>query len=86
MHSINISTDQHLHQEREELGPRLRPVPVSNSRHRISNAGANFADRLPQTARQQLPDGSFSLKENNRSLKSSAFKSFRDQIKIWKYF
>lgn len=30
VHGINVSTDQHLHQEGEELRPRLRPVPVGD--------------------------------------------------------
>lgn len=64
VHGINVSADQHLHQEGEELRPRLRPVPVGDGRHGVRNTGADFADGLPQTAGQQLPDGGFRLEEN----------------------
>lgn len=61
MHSIDVSTDQHLHQLVEQLRPGLRPVPVCNGWHGVSDAGADLADRLAQAAWQQLPDGCFSL-------------------------
>lgn len=67
VHGINVSTDQHLHQEGEELRPRLRPVPVGDGWHGVCNTGADFADWLPQTAGQQLPDGGFCLEGNNKS-------------------
>lgn len=66
VHSIDISADQHLHQEGKQLRPGLRPVPVGNGRHGVRNTGADFTDGLPQSAWQQLPDGSFSLKGDNR--------------------
>lgn len=68
MHGIDISADQHLHQQGEQLRPGLGPVPVGDGRHSVRNTGTDFADRLPQTAWQQLPDGSFSLQGDNSGL------------------
>lgn len=61
MYCTDISTDQQLHQQGEELRPRLRPVPVGDGRNGVRHAGTHFADRLLQTSRQQLPNGSLSL-------------------------
>lgn len=75
VHSIDVSTDQHLHQQSEQLWPGLGPVPVGDGRHGVRNTGADFADRLPQTAWQQLPDGGFSLEGDDRSLTTFGSKS-----------
>lgn len=61
VHSTDISADQHLHQKGEQLRPGLGPVPVGDGWHGVRHAGADFADRLPQAAWQQLPDGGFGL-------------------------
>ena len=61
VHSVDVSTDQHLHQEGEQLRPGLGPVPVGDGRHGVRYTGADLADGLPQTAGQQHPDGGFSL-------------------------
>lgn len=61
MNGVHLSTDQHLHQQGKELWPRLGPVPVGDGGHGVGDAGADFADRLPQPPRQQLLDGGFSL-------------------------
>lgn len=73
VHSVDISADQHLHKQGEELRPGLRPVPVSDGRHGICNTRADFADCLPQTTRQQLPDGSFSLEGKQQNFDSNLF-------------
>lgn len=75
VHSVDISADQHLHQKGEELRPGFRPVPVGDGRHGVRNTGADFADRLPQTTRQQLPDGCFSLEGDSKNLASMLLKS-----------
>lgn len=79
MHSIDISADEHFHQQGEELRPGLRPVPVGDGWHSVRNTGADFANRLPQAAWQQLPDCSFSLEEESRGLTTLGSK-YRSQI------
>ena len=66
VHGTDVSADQHLHQQGEELRPGLGPVPVGDGRHGVGDTGADFADGLSQAAGQQLPDGSFSLEEENK--------------------
>lgn len=61
VHGINVPADQHLHEQRKQLWPRLGPVPVSDGWDGVCNAGADLADGLPQSTRQQLSNGSFSL-------------------------
>lgn len=70
VHSVDISADQHLHQQGEQLRPGLRPVPVGDGRHGVRNAGADFADCLPQTAWEQLSDGSFSLERDDGNIQT----------------
>lgn len=61
MHCVDIPADQHLHEEVEELGPGLGPVPVGDGGHGVGHAGAHLADGLPQPVGQQLPDCNFGL-------------------------
>lgn len=61
VHGIDVSADQHLHQQCKQLWPRLRPVPVGDGRDGVRDAGTNFADGLPQSAWQQLSNGGFGL-------------------------
>ena len=73
VHSVDISADQHLHQQGEELWPGLRPIPVSDGRHSVRNTGTDFADRLPQTTGQQLPNSSFSLEGGEQDFSFNPF-------------
>lgn len=77
VHSVDVSADQHLHQQRKQLWPRLGPVPVRDGRNGVRDAGANFADGLSQSAWQQLSNGSFGLDgEDGR-------RTVRTKICVW---
>ena len=80
MNSIDISANQHLHQQGEQLRPGLGPVPVGDGWHGICNTGADFADRLSQTAGQQPSNGGFSLDGDTRVWQHSAQKLLWGQI------
>ena len=61
VHGVDIPADQHLHQQVEELGPGLGPVPVGDGRDSVRHAGAHLADGFPEPSGKQLSDGSLSL-------------------------
>lgn len=52
VHGIDVTADQHFHQQVEELWPGLRPVPVGDGRHGVCDTGADFADGLSQATWQ----------------------------------